>query len=401
MQPRLIVCEPQAPGFVHANCNASLLCTALLAYPQARATFVGEGAHCGLVEAELATRHPDLAPRVDWVGIELPTKRMSRWGRLAQEKRWWDRIVDLCQDGDVQCILLCSLSSPGMIVLKHALRVRPVSTPVVAVMHSNLANLDRRRLVAPLKWALDIRNALRLPHPAGLRFIALGEPILQQLRQAVPRAAKRFDPLDLPCLWAQDDLPPLPALADRPVRFGHFGAVFKGKGFETFCRLAEEMHQTAGPDSSSFALVGFLLLGDPPGDCVGAHVEGLGSAPLSADEYAARARKVDYAVWTGAARGYTLTASASFLDSLSYVKPGICLRSPFVEYYFERMGDIGYLCDDYDEMLQVVRAIVTEFPAERYRQQCDSILRGRSIFDPATLAPRLRQIVAGISSRGA
>ena len=56
-----------------------------------------------------------------------------------------------------------------------------------------------------------------------------------------------------------------------------------------------------------------------------------------------------------------LVASATFLDALSYVKPGIYLRNPYVEYYFEQMGDIGYLCDSYEEMREVVLAILS-FP---------------------------------------
>ena len=58
------------------------------------------------------------------------------------------------------------------------------------------------------------------------------------------------------------------------------------------------------------------------------------------------------------------------------------------------MGDVGYLCDDYGTMLEAVRSVATGFSAERYRQQCENTLRGRDIFAPETLAPRLRQTMA-------
>jgi hypothetical protein len=100
-----------------------------------------------------------------------------------------------------------------------------------------------------------------------------------------------------------------------------------------------------------------------------------------------------YAVWTGNPAHYELTASATFLDTLSYIAPGIFYRNDYVESYFERMGDIGYLCDSYEEMFAVVRGIMEKFPAERYAAQCKNILAGRNIFDPATQAPTLQQVV--------
>jgi hypothetical protein len=77
------------------------------------------------------------------------------------------------------------------------------------------------------------------------------------------------------------------------------------------------------------------------------------------------------------------------------VKPGIYLRTPYVEHYFNRLGDIGYLCDSYEEMRDLVLSLAHEFPAERYQQQCANILAGRRLFEPATLAPKLRNILNG------
>jgi hypothetical protein len=58
------------------------------------------------------------------------------------------------------------------------------------------------------------------------------------------------------------------------------------------------------------------------------------------------------------------------------------------------MGDIGYLCDSEEEMLDQMFSILAAFPAERYQAQRENILRARSIFEPATLAPQLRAIVS-------
>jgi hypothetical protein len=142
--------------------------------------------------------------------------------------------------------------------------------------------------------------------------------------------------------------------------------------------------------------VDFLLVG-PAGERERAQygdvVRGMDSSRLSLAEYDQRADAIDYAVWTANPNSYRLAASASFLDALSYIKPGLYLRSDFVEYYFNQLGDIGYLCSTHEEMEATARSIVSSFPDERYRQQCANILRGRSVFEPARVAMQLRHIV--------
>ena len=47
-----------------------------------------------------------------------------------------------------------------------------------------------------------------------------------------------------------------------------------------------------------------------------------------------------------------LSASGALLDAITWLKPIIANRIPFVANLFERYGDIGYLCDDPDQMVQ-------------------------------------------------
>ena len=107
-------------------------------------------------------------------------------------------------------------------------------------------------------------------------------------------------------------------------------------------------------------------------------------------------RKLTYVVWTAKPDHYRLTASGTFLDAMAFLKPGIYLRNDYIEYYFERMGDIGYLCDSCDDMVSTVREILSEFPTVRYQRQVENIRKGRIIFEPQTLAPRLRDIVGSL-----
>lgn len=56
------------------------------------------------------------------------------------------------------------------------------------------------------------------------------------------------------------------------------------------------------------------------------------------------------------------------------------------------MGDIGYLCNDYDEMESIVREIVKNPPKERYKKQQLNILQGREKIGIEKIAEKFAKI---------
>ena len=62
------------------------------------------------------------------------------------------------------------------------------------------------------------------------------------------------------------------------------------------------------------------------------------------------------------------------MDAFRNAKPCIALRTPLFEEYFETMGNIGYLCQDLDEMRQVISRVTSRFPADEYLAQQRAIV---------------------------
>lgn len=384
----IIVCEVEKRGIEHAVYNAALLETVLLAYKGEDVVFIAESAHVLAVRDALARASSSHMNRIAWREIDVP-QRGAGFGKVMHaEWRWCRRILQACAANPPRLLLICSITDSGLLVLKMMMHARRTRFPIVAVPHSVLSTLALHQ--SPRFWRrfVNLRQVLRLPHPRSLRYVALGRSIHRFLEEVAPKAATAFRTLDLAYFWARTRLPDPPE--PNVVRFGYFGVNSLNKGFDTFFELAEEALRKTS--HSEFTMVGFVR---DPADCpkYAETIVGVSSTPLSGAEFARRAESLTYAVWCGNPSHYRLTASASFLDALSYVKPGIYLRNPFIEHYFEQMGDIGHLCDTYEEMLEVILALDREFPAARYRSQCENILRGRGIFEPATLAPQLRAIV--------
>lgn len=392
MSTTIVVCEPQCSASEHAAVNAAFLHTASLAFPGKQLVFLGEAGHLRWVQDILRRKAPATAARITWSELSIPARSATGWRRYAQELEWSGRIMDLAKQPSIGAVLLSSITSPGLLALKLRLYRSGVRVPILAIPHAVLGTLLEPQPIRPWRWLVSLRQVLQIPHPDNLSYIALGDSIAATLRAASPRLARQFRTLDLPVLWASSAAA-LRAPPAGPIRFGFFGsAAHPAKGYATFLRLASEV-------TSSSADVEFVLVGNVPTRLASPEftrpLSGFSTEPLSDHEYNQMAAGLHFAIATGSPLHYRLRASATFLDALSHVKPGIYLRTPYVEHYFSRLGDIGYLCGSYEEMRDLVLRLARDFPFKRYQEQCANILAGRQLFDPAVLAPQLRSLLNG------
>ncbi|MRX67933.1 hypothetical protein SAMN06265349_105309 [Flavobacterium resistens] len=75
---------------------------------------------------------------------------------------------------------------------------------------------------------------------------------------------------------------------------------------------------------------------------------------------------------------YDLCPSGTFFDALKYKKPIISLRNPFFEFYFKKLGNIGYLCDTVEEMSETINQIIQD-NSEKYDDQVLSLNRATKL----------------------
>ena len=80
---------------------------------------------------------------------------------------------------------------------------------------------------------------------------------------------------------------------------------------------------------------------------------------ISFDVFEKNIKKADYFVYFFTEDSiYDLCPSGTFFDALKYQKPIISLHNPFFDFYFEKLGNIGYLCDSVEEMSDIINEIV-------------------------------------------
>ena len=83
--------------------------------------------------------------------------------------------------------------------------------------------------------------------------------------------------------------------------------------------------------------------------------------------------QIDYALFTYKLNSYKYTASGALIDAINFEKPIIALSNDYVKSYFDIYGNIGYLCNSYEELKNKIITITKNFPKEEYEIQVKNI----------------------------
>ena len=84
-------------------------------------------------------------------------------------------------------------------------------------------------------------------------------------------------------------------------------------------------------------------------------------------------KQADYALITYQFNSYKLIANGSFMDSINMETPVIATRNNYIEQYFKKYGNIGYIVDSYRELEEKVKEILNNPPIEEYQIQKENI----------------------------
>lgn len=388
----IAVVEPQMEAVFHAPFNAALLHAVLLAYPAAAVSFRAFPEHAREVRGILDEQSPGLAARVEWrvVPFAAGGSVVHRWrqsGRAIREVlgRFPNHSPNHYPDRHER-VLFCSLSRMQLLQLKRAMRR---SDRVRAVLHGDLDQLERPpRERFPMRlFALE--RVLERPHPAGLRYLLLGDSIRERLPERLRPAFANPGVIDhpyhfFPVRAAGARGPRLPA---APV-FGIFGNSGSGRQLEAVARAVKAVDPTI-----RFRLVGFVA-DQAAVERLRPFVEDVGHQPIPRATFLKRAEEITHALWLAPQNSFRLRASGTFFDALAYAKPLIYTANPYIDGYFDRAPGIGTRCATAAAVPQAILAAVASHSEAAYGAQRAAIERLRERFAPAALAGTLPAALA-------
>jgi len=383
----IIICEPQCYGFEHAEVNAAFLAVIRYAFPTEEIMFLTESSHLDLVQ-EISFSHNITS--IEYRKVLCPVRSYSEARRLSAEWKLTKQVFDFASTRDCKRLIFSSVTSAGLWCIKQFTK-KYNKLSVTVIPHSILETVIKRPSLKPWNTLFWFRICLVLRNSSQLQYLVLGESIKRELVRTLPSILNYVKSTDLPYFFREPRA--IRPAEGRVIKFGSLGVGHRGKGTDIFFQLAKDVHQKTGKDTSEFFLIGQIV--DPKISNISTDVIiPSPNKPLGRDKFEEYADSVDYSVFCYNSNSYRLTASGAFFDALSFVKPIIALKNSFFEYYFNTMGDIGYLCSDYNELQSVVSKLVLNgIPAERYLNQCKNIVTGRQTVEIMNLSARLRGLL--------
>lgn len=364
----IIICEPQCIGFEHSEFNAALI-KVITYYTNEKILFMAEKEHIACVKATINLE------QVTYKEIKLPSRNMVDPLRFPFEFIIFYNVFKQAEKMSSKNVIFCSIRRPGIVSVKLWIR-KFTHIRCIMVLHSILEAISNRALELQ-EIPIWFRFWISFANIGRLKYLVLGPPIKNKLLKEMPKLEKYTYAIDFPYFYQ-------PRVNYAPknknlIKFGFFGVGSVRKGVDVFYNIANEIMDQKTMHEKEFILIGHII--DKKIIKSGLNLNSVKvpspNKPLSRQEYSEYANEIDYAIILHNPNEYKLSAQGSFFDALSYLKPIIAIKNPFIEHYFNELGDIGYLCDDYTEIKNLILKILNENLTEEYRLKKETMFSQR------------------------
>jgi hypothetical protein len=388
----ILVFEMVWPGTGHAVTNSATIQTIARGFPEQAVRVFAEATHLQELKSDPVLLKQ---PNVSLQAIPISTQFMYRPHIVSVRRgfrEFWTLLSALrgAPAGESCLIVLISTTPTAIFVGSMLSRLMRRRIRIQVGLHGNLNDAFGWRSRNPAARSIDLHAALNSRHGGRVRFLVLENAIREALIQQIPAASETTDVLPLPINQAEANTA-RPRILTTPVRIGLVGQATEAKGITSFLALAGGFRQSL-PGMVSFHLVGhpaagadlqaFAVLDDPPPT----------TWPTRA-EFIERLAALHYVCLPLNPLYYGLSASGALLDAITWLKPIIATPVPIIVDLFARFGDIGYLCNNLDDMRVAIEALAREPDQTRYDRQVANLRRVQASRLPAALAADYRTMI--------
>jgi glycosyltransferase involved in cell wall biosynthesis len=369
--------EPRCTGVVHLDSASSIIDMFSKIFPQYTFLFYTEKEHGEL------TKHC-ISAKFEHININIPKSPQNRWEWLKEI--FWDFSM-MQKIGKRKPEYIICMGNTWQIVLFAKLFQR--NQKIVFFFHSIEKEIKDNVPVYKTVWWFWRSLEWKINSHVQIVF---GESIRREIAKIRPKL--QFKSLDLPRLPCYDDKPPMIMAASPPAKFAVLGGGITGDISMIFALEQKLKDMPAG-----FELY-FKGAADSEGRLAGLKIPEHSKVKLltrhgslSPEELDAYINMMDFCVFLYPSNYYLFTASGALLESLAHLKPVVALHNPYFDYVFGKMGNIGYLCGNIDEMADVIKEIVLTQDVELYNIQRKNIMNGLKLFSTKYLANEMRAIL--------
>jgi len=377
----MIIAEFMQDNGVHLICNSAITAIYMNKYADEPVhIFCGEG-HFNAIKKELANHNIDTS-RFLFHKIKPINRIIRDYEEFSSQFSVIKEVFSFAKKNNEHKILFTYTTAYSTYMVKFFCLINP-KIEVRSVIHAELEKIDTKEYLSnslqnKLKvfWYVKlfgIQNPLKLPTPKNLKFIVYGHSIKENVIKIMPSMKDKIISLSDPYIW--DNIPEKININNKNIGLGIIGRCHAFKTIPILKKLCEDLKDIP---NKNFQLLfsGYIDNKDffeylNKLDFV--YKDSLSQNRISDEIRNDTIKKMTYAVFTYNLGSYKYTASGAFMDAINFEKPVIAISNDYIKYYFEKYGNIGYLCNSYQELYEKVLFVTNNFPKEEYELQINNL----------------------------
>lgn len=397
----MIFLEYYSQGESHSDGNAALLAVMLMKYKNEKFYLFCNKNHFECIKRIFITHNINY-DRVIFQEIKTFPKKLE-YQRLIIDFSLLRKIFEFMKKNNETKLFSTYTTTVFLYFLKLFLFLNPPKSAITTI-HSELERLyilkyasgfsGVKRLVTILYcyfFGLFLPLSINL---SNYKCLVYGEPIKQNLLKKVPNL-KEDSVIAINHPYIISEIENFEPFRNSKLNFGVIGLIDKKKNGVNLLKLFNLLKRQ---NSHNFkvSLIGHIrnkttenYLGESLNyDFVESSSEG--NEFVSKELRDELEKKVDYNIYTYNTDGYKLTASGAFIDAISFEKPVIAIKNDFFTYYFNKFGNIGYLCDNVENMADIIVKLSKNPPYEDYKNQQSNIKTLKANIDVNYIADNIK-----------
>jgi len=224
------------------------------------------------------------------------------------------------------------------------------SAPLHMILHGQLGDAMIWRSRNPIARATDLASQIHHSLPASVKLLALELGVKEAIAELAPnnRSVVTLEHPILVSEWSEES----PPAGDGKLKVAFLGNARRSKGFEVFANLARSSER----DDLQFESIGVAA---PDTDHL--DVSMLARRPsrtaMSRRDYLDAVRAIDLVCLPLHSRAYDFTASGTFADAVSALKPLIAFRNRTFDAIVAKYGPVGWLVESEAELFYLVSTL--------------------------------------------
>lgn len=187
--------------------------------------------------------------------------------------------------------------------------------------------------------------AIKFKGNKRIKYIVLGESILKNLLEIKPNLKPFLYSIDHPYSFENNKVIINKTFNNKLINIGTVGAATLKKGFGNLIKISNYKNM-----NKKYKFFHIGRLDDNIENTENIEIPSQKKV-LSMDEYSNYIKQLDYILYFYPKESYKLTASGAIFDALKFNKPIIAIKNEYFEYIFNKVGQVGFLFDNVEEII--------------------------------------------------